>query len=139
MGTFILKTELFPLALITSIALFVRSDGEKLLWLAAGLGIGIMSVNATKVPRYIVYVLPTLIIISTISIFRASSFISEIKPDTGLSKYVQAWVIMLVIVSPIFGLNYISGLAQVSNHGFQAWEPAGHWVQDHTENDVRNQ
>lgn len=137
LGTFILRTELFPLALITSIALFVRSDGEKLLWLAAGLGIGIMSVNATKVPRYIVYVLPALIIISTISIFRASSFISDMKPDTGLSKYVQVWVIMLVIVSPIFGLNYISGQAQVSNHGFQALEPAGQWVQENTEDDVR--
>ena len=136
-ATGLLRIELLPLAILTCVSFFAKSDGEKLLWLSAGLGIGIMSVNATKVPRYIVYVLPTLIIISTVSIFRASSFISEIKPDTDLSKYVQVWVIMLVIVSPIFGLNYISGQAQVSNHGFQALEPAGQWVQENTEDDVR--
>ncbi len=44
---------------------------------------------------------------------------------------------MILIVSPILGLNYVSGQAQVSSHGFQALEPAGEWVQENTEDDVR--
>ncbi|EGQ44057.1 MAG: hypothetical protein J07AB43_03970 [Candidatus Nanosalina sp. J07AB43] len=49
----------------------------------------------------------------------------------------QVWMIMMLIVSPILGLNYVSGQAQVSSHGFQALEPAGEWVQENTEDDVR--
>ena len=137
LGSFILRIELLPLAILSSVALFARTDGEKLLWLSAGLGIGIMSINATKVPRYIVFAIPALLILASITIWRSSAWISENLPESELTEHIKPAVIMILVLIPVLSINFVSGQAQVSNNGFQALEPAGEWVRDNTDTDVR--
>ena len=132
-GVFFLSIELLPLALLSSIALFAKTDGEKLLWLSAGLGIGIMSVNATKVPRYIVFALPALVTLASISIWRTSSWVSRNLPEGKTEDKINVPLVMILILVPLLVISFISGLNQVSNNnGFQALEPAGEWLDENT-------
>ena len=135
-GVYLLKMELLPLALLSSIALFAETDGEKLLWLSAGLGIGIMSINATKVPRYVVFALPSLITLASISLWRTSSWISGNSPEGKIGDKVTSPILMIAILIPLIAISFTSGLNQVSSSGFQALEPAGEWLDENTnEND----
>lgn len=136
-AAYFMRTELVPLALLTSVAMFVRTDGEKLLWLTAGLGIGIMSVNATKVPRYVVFAVPALLTIAAISLWDLSSWIKRILPDEGAAAKITVPVILVILTAPVLAVTFTDGLNRVSQTGFGALEPAGEWIDQNTEDDAR--
>lgn len=136
-GAYFLRVELLPLALISSAALFAKSDGEKLLWLTAGLGIGLMSINATKVARYIIFVVPSLIVLASISLWSISEKLGKILPDRTPLNLVNTSLIMLLFLAPILALNFTAGLNQVTGHSFQSLEPAGEWINQNTPEDTR--
>ncbi len=135
-GAYMLSVEFLPVTLISSAALFARKDGEKLLWLTAGLGIGLMSVNATKVARYIIFVVPSLIVLASISLWRISKGLEGILPEKT-PDIVNVSLIMIVLVAPILALNFTSGLNQVTGQSFQSLEPAGEWMDQNTPQDAR--
>lgn len=136
-GAYMMRMELVPLALLTSVAMFVRTDGEKLLWLSAGLGIGIMSVNATKVPRYVVFAVPALLTIAAVSLWDLSSWMKKLLPEDGAAAKVTVPVILLILTAPILALTFTDGLNRVSRTGFGALEPAGEWIEGNTDEDAR--
>ena len=136
-GAYVLSIELLPLALVSSAALFARSDGEKLLWLTAGLGIGLMSVNATKVARYIIFVVPSLIVLASISLWNISEKLEKVLPDKKPLNLVNISLIMLLFLAPILALNFTAGLNQVTGQSFQSLEPAGEWMNQNTPEDAR--
>ncbi|MFB6242332.1 MAG: ArnT family glycosyltransferase [Candidatus Nanosalina sp.] len=136
-GAYFFRLELVPLFLLSSIAMFARSDGEKLLWLAAGLGIGVMSINATKVARYIVFVMPALIAIAAAGLWNLSSWISNHLPKNGILEKVEPWTVIILLTLPLFLTSYSQNMAMVTGHGYTALEPAGEWLDRNTPEDSR--
>ena len=134
---YIANIELLPLVLVSSIAMFARTDGEKLLWLSAGIGIGIMSINATKVSRYIIFVIPSLVTIASIGLWEFSSWISQALPENrGLDK-ITPGLILLLLVLPLFTLSFTQGQQMTSRNSFSQLEPAGEWMDRNTKEDAR--
>lgn len=96
---YMFKAALIPLVLISSMALLAKTDAEKLLWIWAGIGIGFMSIPSIKVPRYIVFVIPALMILASISVFRISAWLDKIT-ENNLNK-------SLIVLAFIAGLSAI--------------------------------
>jgi hypothetical protein len=136
-GAFFTRRELVPLFLISSIAMFARNDGEKLLWLASGFGIGLMSLNSTKVPRYIVFVLPALLTLASIGFWGLASWITSNLPDRDVLDRADARMVLAAILLPVLFLSYVQGVGMVSNQSFGALEPAGEWIEKNTRLDEK--
>ena len=136
-GTYFWRLELVPLVFVSSLALFAKTDGEKLLWLTAGLGIGTMSVNATKVIRYVVFTVPAFLTLASITLWRLSEQISGQIPEKGVMERISAPLVLIMLLAPILALTYTDGVNRVSSHSFQALEPAGEWINQNTAEDAR--
>lgn len=121
--------KLLPLVVISSIALVARNDAEKLLWLWIGIGIGFMSVPTVKVPRYIVFTIPGLLIVASIALYSVSSWLSEnLEIPTLTAPRIAA-----LAVIPILFLSFTAGLQNISQGGFAQLEPAGNWISNQGE------
>lgn len=127
-GSFMFRKELVPLFLVSSIALLARSDGEKLLWIASGFGIGLMSLNSTKVARYIVFVVPSLVTLASIGFWELSNWMKANLPDMEIFEPLDAWMILVVLLAPVLFTSFVQGQSMVTGHSFQALEPAGEWL-----------
>ncbi|MFB6147711.1 MAG: hypothetical protein ABEJ66_02395, partial [Candidatus Nanohaloarchaea archaeon] len=123
-SSYLLTPRLVPMVLLTSVALFATTDAEKLLWIWAGIGIGFMSIPAIKVPRYIVFVIPSLLIIASTGLYRLSDWISlHVEPDMVTLPRVAA-----VVLLPLLLTSYVSSLQTVRMGGYSYLEPAGEWL-----------
>jgi hypothetical protein len=129
---FFFKMELFAMAAISSVALYATTDSEKLMWLWAGIGIGFMSIPGVKVPRYIVFAIPALILVGTISLYNITSWLSQMAD----SKYVNAGSLAVLALIPILFMSYTAGLQNVNIGGYSELEPAGKWVGENTPEDA---
>lgn len=116
--------RLVPMVLLTSIAVFADTDAEKLLWLAIGIGIGFMSIPNIKVPRYIVFVLPLMVTVAAISLYRISDWLAYQLQN----QYLTPLRVAAVLLIPILFLSYAQGLQNVSRGGYTYLEPAGQWI-----------
>ncbi len=136
-GAFFLHRELTPLMIVGSLAMYAVRDGEKLLWVAAAFGLGIMSVNQTKVPRYIVFAIPAILTVTAIGIEEFSSQIAELLSGKLNSTDFEPEYIAALILIPLLGFSYLNGLGMVSSNGFESLEPAGEWLNENTDKNDR--
>lgn len=123
---FVLKEKFVPMALLSGLALFVRKDFEKLCWLWAGVGIGFMSIPATKDPRYIVFTMPALLLIASNYIRSFSLWVSE---RLGRSE-IKTFAITALILLPMVFMSYSQGLPDAKRGGYAELEPAGRWMDE---------
>ena len=131
-GAYIFYRELTPLVLVGSLAMYALKDGEKLLWLATAFGIGIMSVNQTKVPRYIVFVVPAVLTVTAVGIEEISSILTQLINENILDREIRTEYIALIFLIPLLAFSYLNGIGMVSGNSFQALEPAGEWLDANT-------
>ncbi|MFB6213195.1 MAG: ArnT family glycosyltransferase [Candidatus Nanohaloarchaea archaeon] len=122
--SYFLKPDLVPMVLLTSIAIFARSDAEKLLWLWAGIGIGFMSLGRVQVPRYIVFVIPALATVAAISLYSVSDWLAYQLDSSGVTAARLAVVLMV----PVLFLSFAQGMQNISRGGYTYLEPAGEWL-----------
>jgi hypothetical protein len=92
-----------------------------------------MSIPAIKVPRYIVFVIPSLILIASISIWSVSRWMSEKLEFDSLTP----GVVSVVALAPLLFFSYQAGLANVSLGGFAEIEPAGDWIDQNVPESAR--
>lgn len=122
--SYFLVPRLVPMVLLTSVALFATSDAEKLLWLWTGIGVGFMSIPGIKVPRYIVFVLPAIITVASISLYRVSDWMSyQIQSEQVTTMRVAALVLV-----PLLLMSYTQGMGNIAKGGYAHLEPAGNWL-----------
>ena len=131
-GTFLLYRELTPLMIVGSLAMYAVRDGEKLLWLGIAFGIGTMSVNQTKVPRYIVFVVPAVLTVTAAGIEEITSIITGLVNEKILDKEIRIEYIAAIVLMPLLAFSYLNGVGMVSSNSFQALEPAGEWLDANT-------
>ncbi|MFB6207791.1 MAG: ArnT family glycosyltransferase [Candidatus Nanohaloarchaea archaeon] len=122
--SYFLVPQWFPLTLLMSIALFAKTDAEKLLWLWIGAGIGFMSVPDIKVPRYILFTVPALLTVGATGMHSIASWASRQVEN----EEVTVFRLMVLITIPILLISYMQGSAMASRTGFTAIEPAGEWI-----------
>lgn len=131
LAVFVFGRRFAPLMLLTSVAMFATEDADKLLWLWTGIGIGFMSIPEIKVPRYVVFTIPAMVLISSRSITELSGWIgSNIPVETEkLSKDILKNIIIALIVLPMVLISFNQGVAMVaSNTGSPGLEDAGNWL-----------
>jgi len=134
--TYLVYRELTPLMIVASMAMYAVMDGEKLLWIATAFGLGIMSLNQTKVPRYIIFVIPAVLTITALGIEEFSTRIVSLLQEKISGVKLQPEYIAILVITPLLAFSYLNGLGMVSNNSFQALEPAGEWLDENTgEND----
>lgn len=122
--SYLLTPKLVPMVLLASIALFATSDAEKLLWLAIGIGIGFMSIPQIKVPRYVVFVIPSLLLVASLALYSISDWLAyQVK-----SSQVTTLRVAVVLLLPVLFMSYAQGLQNVSQGGYTYLEPAGEWL-----------
>jgi len=136
-ATYLFYRELTPLMIVGSLAMYAVRDGEKLLWIATAFGLGIMSINDTKVPRYIVFVVPALLTITAIGIEEFSSIISSFLNSKISKAEIKVEYIVVLVILPLLFVSYANGQSMVSSNSFQSLEPAGEWLAENT-NDEDN-
>lgn len=127
-AAFFVLPRFSPMILLTSIAIFANEDADKLLWLWAGIGIGFMSVPEIKVPRYIVFTIPALVLLSSKGIYNLSDWIAENLPVEPDSFEIDAMKIAILVVAPVLAISAVQGLGMVSNPGSAGLAPAGEWL-----------
>lgn len=134
-ATFMTFRKLVPMALLSSIALLPREDYDKLLWLWVGLGIGFMSVSPVKVPRYIVFVIPGIVLLASLVVYDLGSWLSEAADSSVLTP----GRVMALVLIPLLFISYTQGsaLAARGAPGTQPVADAGMWIQDNTGPDTR--
>jgi len=136
-GAFFMYRDLTPLMMVGSLAMYAIRDGEKLLWIATAFGLGVMSINDTKVPRYIVFVIPALLTITAIGIEEFSSIISSLLDNKISKTEIRVEYIAVLIIIPLLWVSFVNGQNMVSSNGFQALEPAGEWLAENTNEEDR--
>lgn len=123
-SVFVLMEKLVPMALLGGLALFARKDFEKLCWIWAGIGIGFMSIPATKDPRYIVFTMPALVLLASNYIRGLSIWVSDRFGRTELKTFVAT----LILVAPALYMGYSQGIGDVKRGGYAELEPAGEFM-----------
>lgn len=129
--TFLVAKRFSVLMLLSSISIFATEDADKLLWLWTGIGIGFMSIPEIKVPRYIVFTIPAMILISSRAITQSSDWIGENLPieTERLSEKSLKNIILGLIVLSLFLFSFNQGLSMVtSNTGSPGLDEAGAWL-----------
>lgn len=117
-----------PMALLTSIALFATSREEKLLWLWIGIGIGFMSIPEIKVPRYILFTLPAMLIVSVTGLKSITDWLAKQFDRSSITGF----NLLVLALLPILLVSYVQGIGMVTRGGFTAIEPAGEWIASNT-------
>ncbi|WEL20057.1 glycosyltransferase family 39 protein [Candidatus Nanohalococcus occultus] len=123
---FVLMEKLVPMFLLAGLALFTRTDFEKLGWIWAGIGIGFMSIPATKDPRYIVFTMPALILTASLGVRSFTVWLSNL---IGRSE-IKTFGITALIVLPMVFMGYNQGLGDVQRGGYSHLEPAGDFIDE---------
>jgi len=136
-AVFVLDTRLLPLMFLTSLSIFASSDADKILWLWTGIGIGIMSVPEIKVPRYIVFTIPALVLISSKSIYSFSGTLSNNIPGFLDRLDLDRVKLSILIVVPILIVSLSQGLGMMPGSGYSGLEPAGNWLSENIEEEDR--
>lgn len=122
--TYFTKIELLPMVVLTSIAFLAHRREEKLLWLAIGVGIGFMSIPVTKVPRYIVFVVPALLGVVSFLLYDFSEWLADVIDR----EEVDGWMIVAAVVLPLLFISFTQGSAMLAGQSFQHTESAGRWI-----------
>ncbi|MFB6190500.1 MAG: ArnT family glycosyltransferase [Candidatus Nanohaloarchaea archaeon] len=123
-ASYFLAPGLVPMVLLTSVALFATSDTEKLLWLWTGIGVGFMSIPGIKVPRYVVFVLPAVLTVASISLYRVSDWLAYQLQSEQVTPVRVATLILL----PLLFMSYAQGMGNIAKGGYAQLEPAGEWL-----------
>jgi hypothetical protein len=127
-GAYLFALNALPLVILASVAFIADTDIEKLLWTSIALGIGFMSFNATKVPRYIVFTFPLFGLVSAISLNQLSRFIAE-KIDF---QHTNFQLILAILLIPVILFSFADAESRISSHSFKSLEPAGEWIKQNT-------
>jgi 4-amino-4-deoxy-L-arabinose transferase-like glycosyltransferase len=133
LAVFVFAKRFVPLMLLSSVALFATEDSDKLLWLWTGIGIGFMSIPEIKVPRYVVFTIPAMVLISSRAVTEVSGWIGSNLPveTEKLSKDSLKTIILALIVLPIVLISFNQGVAMVaSNNGSPGLQEAGNWLRN---------
>ncbi len=122
------REALIPLAIMLGITALQDSKEEKLLWLWISFGVGVLTLNIIKLPRYVIFTVPAFLVL-------AAKNLSDLKGWAGSKieanpKAVLA--VLAVVVLGLAGLSLSQGIttAKQTGQGFQQLEPAGRWFQD---------
>lgn len=122
--------KLAPMALLSGLALFGRSDFEKLAWIWIGVGIGFMSIPPVKDPRYIVFTIPALVLLASISIRDFGRWAGNLAEF----EYASPLITAVIVFAAVF-MSYSSGIGNVERGGYNSLEPAGEWVSENVPKD----
>lgn len=131
-ASYLVAPRLVPMVLLTSIAFHATNDAEKLLWLWIGIGVGFMSIPQIKVPRYIVFTIPALVMVAGLALYSISNWLSRQLELKQLSAPKIATLMLL----PILLISFSQGLQNISKGGFEYLEPAGEWLDSNTPEDA---
>lgn len=124
MIAFLVDLRFLVLATVPLFSLLPERDGEKLLWLWTGVGLGVMSLPSVKVPRYVVFVVPAMVTLATIALWEISEMVSS-QID---SEYLDTLKVAAVIAVPLILISYGSGAQNASRGAFGPIEQAGEWI-----------
>ncbi|MDY6778286.1 MAG: glycosyltransferase family 39 protein [Candidatus Nanohaloarchaea archaeon] len=123
-----------PFFFLLGIGLLQDTDEERLLWLWIAFGVGFMSTVTIKVPRYVVFVVPALMLLT-------AKLLVDLRDMAARYLELEDWMLtgglaLVVLALSVFAAMNAIQVTVGSAGGFQKLEPAGRWFQGMEEPEV---
>lgn len=116
-----------PFTLLFSLTMLQENDEYFMLWLWIAVGIGGMSTNLIKVPRYIIFTVPAILLILSDFLVKVKNWVSEVF-DVD-EKFLLATVVIIVLTLGFFSYQDTAERHKNTRTGFQKLEEAGEWFE----------
>jgi len=124
----IVKWSLIVLVVLLGVAALQDTEEEFLLWTLFALGVGGLSVGLIKVPRYVVFVTPVVMLLVVHALAEARQYIAantDIEPKVLFGIFAAS-----IVAVSAFVLVDASNRTDRGTAGFQQYQPAGEWLHD---------
>jgi 4-amino-4-deoxy-L-arabinose transferase-like glycosyltransferase len=130
----VVKWSLIVLVVLLGVAALQDTEEEFLLWALFALGVGGLSVGLIKVPRYVVFVTPAVMLLVVHALEEARQYL-DTNTDIDAKMLAGVFAAVVLIVSA-FALVDARQRTARGTAGFQQYQPAGEWLHDQGDVDV---
>lgn len=124
----VVKWSLIVLVVLLGVTALQDTEEEFLLWTLFALGVGGLSVGLIKVPRYVVFVTPVVMLLVVHALEEGRRYLEE-RTDIEPRMLIGAFAALVIVVSA-FAFVGASNRTARGTAGFQQYQPAGEWLHD---------
>ncbi len=127
----VVKWSLIVLVVLLGVAALQDTEEEFLLWALFALGVGGLSVGLIKVPRYVVFVTPVVMLLVVHFLEEGRQYLEE-NTDIDPKMLLGVFAVLVIVVSAFAFIDARNRTARGAA-GFQQFQPAGEWLYDQGE------